>query len=636
MSVPQSPQSGASSSSGSLRSSTPTLAQRLAMTTTALQERLLQPVSFPGIEGGVGSVGLLGSPTTTSLGHLGGVGQFVSGSATALPPSPTVQTSQVSPIKSALAGIPLHLTTAAATTSQIQQLLTTMAKPSIVSVTTGLSTSQSPVAMSPSATIASLANLVKEKSELQQHQQLASPGVQQTTLQAKTAAAADILNTDLQLVASPHVVSGQKQLTSFSPLQRQLLEKAQSDRMEPPYLPTKLPPPTAVIQAKDLAPSMPLRTEEFATSTLKATTSGLTVPVVESITAVRSASQPHSLSPTKPLTQTLPPIIELDPAGDTEKQDTSVADILVQTSQGNADQVQAIQKLQFHDFPLTTTVVSKHTGTPKITHAKILTDKQVDLSKLQSLQEGGIRVSVTAAGSGVRGNQASSASSVTPSTVVTFTSVSSKPNPVSMATTVHQPTLSISSFTAPKESASPTTTASTTINFAISSGKPQSQTITATETTTSGSSLVASGAGMTLAHSSPTPVTETLGKVQSIIEDSPKLSGTTHLTKTIYIGNAIPISSTSQPATTAKSDSLLSGSKPSAQQAPTTTSGTKVTVVTTSGGRHGAGGSSGGRGGHRAPPSVPASYSTTAKQVLPPTIASTRTRRIKTPKQYDL
>ena len=47
------------------------------------------------------------------------------------------------------------------------------------------------------------------------------------------------------------------------------------------------------------------------------------------------------------------------------------------------DRVQAIQKLQFHDFPLTTASLSRGSAAPTITQAKILADRQLDLLRLQ-------------------------------------------------------------------------------------------------------------------------------------------------------------------------------------------------------------------------------------------------------------
>ena len=51
------------------------------------------------------------------------------------------------------------------------------------------------------------------------------------------------------------------------------------------------------------------------------------------------------------------------------------------------DRVQAIQKLQFHDFPLTTASLSRGSAAPTITQAKILADRQLDLLRLQVRSE---------------------------------------------------------------------------------------------------------------------------------------------------------------------------------------------------------------------------------------------------------
>lgn len=56
----------------------------------------------------------------------------------------------------------------------------------------------------------------------------------------------------------------------------------------------------------------------------------------------------------------------------------------------NQEQVQAIQKLQFHDFPLTTTCLTRTTSTggPVITQAKILSSSGLDFRKLKTISAG--------------------------------------------------------------------------------------------------------------------------------------------------------------------------------------------------------------------------------------------------------
>ncbi|XP_067144031.1 KAT8 regulatory NSL complex subunit 3 isoform X3 [Centruroides vittatus] len=52
------------------------------------------------------------------------------------------------------------------------------------------------------------------------------------------------------------------------------------------------------------------------------------------------------------------------------------------------EQVEAIQKLQYHDFPLTTTCIIKNSGaSPVVTQAKILTSGNLNLSKLHSIMQ---------------------------------------------------------------------------------------------------------------------------------------------------------------------------------------------------------------------------------------------------------
>lgn len=73
------------------------------------------------------------------------------------------------------------------------------------------------------------------------------------------------------------------------------------------------------------------------------------------------------------------------------------------------DQVQAIQKMQFHDFPLTTASLTRAPGSPIITQAKILASRGFDLKKLQTL-------STSIAGQLRAGSSASAATTSTSTT----------------------------------------------------------------------------------------------------------------------------------------------------------------------------------------------------------------------------
>ena len=132
---------------------------------------------------------------------------------------------------------------------------------------------------------------------------------------------------------------------------------------------------------------------------------------------------------------------------------------------------------------------------------------------------------------------------------------------------------------------------------------------------------------------------EMLGKVSSVLEPgasvrraSQPCTGTTSLVKG-------PYSLTKSGAISALSISKPAGF-PSSQASPSVSVGGSIPVpaasmlVTTTATASTSTGSSGSaRGGHKSGNSV--SYTTSAKPVLP-TVASTRTRRIRTPKQYDL
>ncbi len=242
------------------------------------------------------------------------------------------------------------------------------------------------------------------------------------------------------------------------------------------------------------------------------------------------------------------------------------------------ERVQAIQKLQFHDFPLTTTSISKTTGAPQVTQAKILANKQLDIARLQSLQDHRSTASQPILTKSLLMTTAPS------STVVTFTSLSRSESVQSGGSGQTAPTLSITSILgAPRVP----TSVSSTLNLTVSKDPVRS----GTPTTSVGGTL---------------PTTETLGRVPSVI-DTPKSVVKDISRITTPTTNTGPPSTSSSPVTMTPS---------SMKSSPASSTGSSS-------------------GTPKAKSSATTSYTATSKPVLP-TIASTRTRRIKTPKQYDL
>ncbi|XP_077991927.1 uncharacterized protein LOC144446096 isoform X2 [Glandiceps talaboti] len=100
-------------------------------------------------------------------------------------------------------------------------------------------------------------------------------------------------------------------------------------------------------------------------------------------------------------------------------------------------QVQAIQKLQFHDFPLTTASLSKSTSGAIITQAKIL--KQLEISQIKTYQQG--------SGSKVTGVRTSVPVTIAMQSVVNTTSHGRiyQANPLSVTALITSTTSSVSS-----------------------------------------------------------------------------------------------------------------------------------------------------------------------------------------------
>jgi len=236
------------------------------------------------------------------------------------------------------------------------------------------------------------------------------------------------------------------------------------------------------------------------------------------------------------------------------------------------ERVQAIQKLQFHDFPLTTATLSKYSGS----------NLQVAQAKILSdkqVQPPGQSIHRSLLLSSSAGPTSTSASSV-----VTFTSVPHpgipSPQPQLPATVTGQ---------------TPPPLASSTLNLAVSKDVKFPEKLGESKLQLS--------------------TEESLGRVPSIMEP-PKVV-LKDIIKTL--SPSVMSQSGAKPVTV----NLSTITSPSVSSASPTGSSPAVKTPTSS--------------ANRAPKGsvTTSSYTPTAKPVLP-TVASTRTRRIRTPKQYDL
>ncbi|KAJ8317336.1 hypothetical protein KUTeg_005240 [Tegillarca granosa] len=237
--------------------------------------------------------------------------------------------------------------------------------------------------------------------------------------------------------------------------------------------------------------------------------------------------------------------------------------------------VQAIQKLQFHDFPLTTASLVKTSTGNAITQAKILTSSHLNLDNfhLESIPS----TNSTA--------QLGSSLKVTPSVVGSITTV---PQPVTMDTA--QKLVKSVGSTATKITSTTGNIATVTISMDRTIPRPSITTISKSQ------------AEKTVVMTT----SETLGKVSSLLESSPITQKPTL--------SIVSCSSVSSQTVLAVSKGDNSSPGPSSDTTVSNISGSKHT---------------------KSPSSTVTSYTTSAKPVLP-TVASTRTRRIRTPKQYDL
>lgn len=272
----------------------------------------------------------------------------------------------------------------------------------------------------------------------------------------------------------------------------------------------------------------------------------------------------------------------------------------------DTEKVQAIQKLQFHDFPLTTGTLSR--GTTSVTQAKILSNSQLDLGKLQALTESGKATTFHIAlnKSLLAGREAggSSPSAAKPTGAFSIASLLAQGK-----TSLVNPLNTLAGAAAEKDKLKVVTSTEK------SSDKPVKVVVT----------------------------TETLGKVSSLLESqlpggkSPLSASTLTPTRVVKVTPAVDEAVTELTGMAlGLGESLTDGqglvpheSMGSANTATTSVSaetkgpGTKSSPKSTSPSGRGAG------------KSQTAVTSYTSKPVLP-TVASTRTRRIRTPRQYDL
>ena len=247
------------------------------------------------------------------------------------------------------------------------------------------------------------------------------------------------------------------------------------------------------------------------------------------------------------------------------------------------ERIEAIQKLQFHDFPLTTVTLSSTQTSAKVTQATILTGKCLETE--EQTKPSAIHITVNK----------SSQSLQMASTFANLTqAISSLSKPVSSPSVIITTARETSGT---QTSLSSSSTSSSTVSFRPAPEKPVPKPGALSYL---GSATISSGPSRQVQE-----VEESLGKVSSLLESSP------------VIEKAKTVATSSE--STQSSVSIVHIKPNIVSGAPVSTAGHHVVKSTV----------------HKAPSSVVTSYTPTAKPVLS-TIAATRTRRIKTPKQYDL
>ena len=258
-------------------------------------------------------------------------------------------------------------------------------------------------------------------------------------------------------------------------------------------------------------------------------------------------------------------------------------------SEENQDKVEALQKLQFHDFPLTTASLSATQSGPKATQARILTSKSFETETQTQSKPQAIHITV---------NKSSHATQmVSPFANLTqalSTLGSSRSSPNIIITSAGSQT---------KESSSTQTSlsATSTVTFKPAPERPVSR----PERASYPGPATVSSAGLSRQPEKAMEVEESLGKVSSLLGSSP----ITEKTKTVTTS---PEPLHSKISVVHIKPNIVSG-------APASSSGHHVT-----------------KSGTPKPPSATiSSYTSTAKPIFS-SAGTTRTRRIKTPKQYDL
>ncbi|XP_070212314.1 KAT8 regulatory NSL complex subunit 3-like isoform X2 [Littorina saxatilis] len=307
--------------------------------------------------------------------------------------------------------------------------------------------------------------------------------------------------------------------------------------------------------------------------------------------------------------------------------------------EGGRDLVLAsIQSSQYHDFPLTTasltnpaSVLTQTSLTSPQTQAPLYTTSPAVVFSQAPLPTPATVLIQTKAGDGQSASPSpSSSSSLAKPTMMQLAVSKSLINSASIAGSSILGKVVAGSVTQAGQTGSPIATSS------ILGGRSAvliSTTMAKCLTSASSATLLSKAGGEGGSSSTSYVVNrEMLGKVSSVLESAPNVRHTTQPSGGTSLVTG-PFSVAKGSVINALAVAKSQASFPATNIPSTTTS---VPAVTTSASTPSAsaGSTSGsGRGGHRSATSV--SYSSNAKPVLP-TVASTRTRRIRIPKQYDL
>ncbi|XP_014777287.1 KAT8 regulatory NSL complex subunit 3 [Octopus bimaculoides] len=347
--------------------------------------------------------------------------------------------------------------------------------------------------------------------------------------------------------------------------------------------------------------------QQLLTSIAKSSCSPISITVCSAKGSSSSSNSQTSTCPTLSLGQPITTASGKPKAANSNPALTSVQQISNNNSNTSGitinppdqEKVQAIQKLQFHDFPLTTAVLTKSTGTPTITQAKILCNSQLDLGKLQALSESASGKQTTLHISLNRGNLTTAGGSIS--------------------------SHNLSGITTIAKSTSSTSLTSTT---AVSSILPMSSSMLSSGASSTGNiktSLMSDAVGEYLVTKS-----EPLGRVSSLLESVK--------TRTVEVaGTSVQTGQPSFMSSNSGKSSVVVGQQVKQVTSPNTTVATVVGALPAI-----ASDSSSltdpltSRTGIGLPRANIVSYKATPKTILSSTVAATRTRRIKTPKQYDL